>query len=239
LHLPASRHRIDLGTILGRGVPDFAWKSLAAPRPMCVIVALGLGYRMPRAMELDINERRGERTPLDMLLKDIALGSRQAFEKLYRDSSPRLFAICLRIVSQRSEAEDVLQEVYATVWHKAAQYDVERAGAMSWLAMIARNKAIDRIRSQPQTRKTEPLELAEAVPDPTASPQLDAQASADRVRLDECLNELDARRRSLIRAAFFDGSTYEELAVRIGSPLGTVKSWIRRSLLQLRECLER
>lgn len=189
-------------------------------------------------MALDINEPRAERAPLDMLLKDIALGSRQAFEKLYRDSSPRLFAICLRIVPQRAEAEDVLQEVYATVWHKAAQYDVERAGAMAWLAMIARNKAIDRIRSQPQTRKIAPLELAEEIPDPSASPQLDAQASADRVRLDECLKQLDERRRSLIRAAFFDGSTYEELAVRIGSPLGTVKSWIRRSLLQLRECLE-
>jgi RNA polymerase sigma-70 factor (ECF subfamily) len=190
-------------------------------------------------MELDINERGGERAPLEMLLKDIALGSRQSFETLYRDSSPRLFAICLRIVSQRSEAEDVLQEVYATVWHKAAQYDAERAGAMSWLAMIARNKAIDRIRSQQRTHKTEPLEFAEEVPDPTASPQLDAQASTDRIRLDDCLKQLDERRRSLIRAAFFDGSTYEELAVRIGSPLGTVKSWIRRSLLQLRECLER
>ena len=129
-------------------------------------------------MELDTNERRGERTPLDKLLKDIALGSRQAFEKLYRDSSPRLFAICLRIVPQRSEAEDVLQEVFATVWRKAAQYDAERAGAMSWLAMIARNKAIDRIRSQPQARKSEPLEMADEIADPTASPQLDAQASA-------------------------------------------------------------
>jgi RNA polymerase sigma-70 factor, ECF subfamily len=189
-------------------------------------------------MELDINERRGERASLDILLKDIALGSRQAFEKLYRASSPQLFAICLRIVSQRSEAEDVLQEVYATVWRKAAQYDLEQAGAMSWLAMIARNKAIDRIRSQPQTRNTEPLELAEGIPDPTASPQLDAQALAERERLDECLKRLDERRRSLIRAAFFDGSTYEELAARVGSPLGTVKSWIRRSLLQLRECME-
>lgn len=190
-------------------------------------------------MELDINARRGERASLDILLKDIALGSRQAFEKLYRASSPQLFAICLRIVSQRSEAEDVLQEVYATVWRKAAQYDLEQAGAMSWLAMIARNKAIDRIRSHPQTRNTEPLELAEEVPDPTASPQLDAQASAERERLDECLKRLDERRRSLIRAAFFEGSTYEELAARVGSPLGTVKSWIRRSLLQLRECMER
>jgi RNA polymerase sigma-70 factor (ECF subfamily) len=198
----------------------------------------GLAYRMSIGMELDINERRGERTPLDKLLKDIALGSRQAFETVYRDSSPQLFAICLRIVQQRSEAEDVLQEVFATVWRKASQYDVERAAAMSWLAMIARNKSIDRIRSQPPARKSEPLDMAEEIADPTASPQLDAQASAERERLDECLKRLDTRRRSLIRAAFFDGSTYEELAVRIGSPLGTVKSWIRRGLLQLRECLE-
>jgi RNA polymerase sigma-70 factor (ECF subfamily) len=190
-------------------------------------------------MEVDQkSERLGERTPLDKLLKDIALGNRQAFEKLYRDSSPQLFAICLRIVSQRSEAEDVLQEVFATVWRKAAQFDVERAGAMSWLAMIARNKAIDRLRSQPQARKFEPLELADEIADPIASPQRDAQAAGERDRLDECMKRLDDRRRSLIRAAFFDGSTYEELAARVGSPLGTVKSWIRRGLLQLRECLE-
>jgi RNA polymerase sigma-70 factor (ECF subfamily) len=189
-------------------------------------------------MAMDMNQTRVERTPLDKLLEEIALGSRQAFEKLYRDSSPQLFAICLRIVSHRAEAEDVLQEVFATVWRKAAQYDVQRAGAMSWLAMIARNKAIDRIRSHPQARKSEPLELAEGIADPTASPQLDAQASADRERLDECLKRLDDRRRSLIRAAFFDGSTYEELAARVGSPLGSVKSWIRRGLMQLRECLE-
>ncbi len=190
-------------------------------------------------MEVDQKgERLGERTPLDKLLKDIALGNRQAFEKLYRDSSPQLFAICLRIVSQRSEAEDVLQEVFATVWRKAAQFDVERAGAMSWMAMIARNKAIDRLRSQPQARKFEPLELADEIADPIASPQRDAQAAGERDRLDECMKRLDDRRRSLIRAAFFDGSTYEELAARVGSPLGTVKSWIRRGLLQLRECLE-
>ena len=109
---------------------------------------------------------------------------------------------------------------------------------MSWLGMIARNKAIDRIRSQPQARKFEPLSLTEEIADPIASPQQDAQSAAERERLGECLKRLDARRRSLIRAAFFDGSTYEELAARIGSPLGTVKSWIRRGLLQLRECLE-
>lgn len=189
-------------------------------------------------MQATTNERRGEQTPLDKLLTEIALGSRPAFEKLYRDCAPQLFAICLRIVSQRSEAEDVLQEVFATVWRKAAQYDIERAGAMTWLSMIARNKAIDRLRSQPSSRQAEPLDMAEQIADPTASPQLDAQASADRDRLADCLQQLDAQRRSLIRTAFFDGSTYEDLARRIGSPLGTVKSWIRRALMQLRECLE-
>ena len=189
-------------------------------------------------MSTDTNERRNERTPLDKLLNDVALGSRESFETLYRASSPQLFAICLRIVPQRSEAEDVLQEVFATVWRKAGQYDAGRAGAMSWLGMIARNKAIDRIRSEPHTRKVEPLALAEEIADTTASPQQDAQSAAERARLGECLKRLDKRRRSLIHAAFFDGSTYEELAARIGSPLGTVKSWIRRGLLQLRECLE-
>ena len=188
-------------------------------------------------MESIIKQRRDDRTPLDTLLEEIALGSRQAFERLYRESAPRLFAICLRIVPQRAEAEDVLQEVFVTVWRKAAQYDAGRAGAMAWLAMIARNKAIDRIRSESQARQAAPLEMAEEIADPAASPQLDAQASAERELLDECLKRLDVRRRSLIRAAFFDGSTYEELAVRIGSPLGTVKSWVRRALMQLRECL--
>lgn len=189
-------------------------------------------------MQANVNERRGAGVPLEQLLAEVALGSRQAFEHLYRDCAPRLFAICLRVVAQRPEAEDVLQDVFATVWRKAAQYDAGRAGAMAWLAMIARNKAIDRLRSQPLPRQSVPLELAEDVADPSASPPLDAQASADRERLDECLNRLDAKRGSLIRMAFFDGSTYEELANRIGSPLGTVKSWIRRGLLQLRECLE-
>ena len=174
----------------------------------------------------------------EALLAQVALGNRAAFEALYRGTANRLFGICLRVLTQRSEAEDALQEVYTTVWRKAAQFDPEKASATAWLAMIARNKAIDRIRSQPHARKFEPMELADEIPDPAASPQRDAQAAGERERLDECMKRLDDRRRSLIRAAFFDGSTYEELAARVGSPLGTVKSWIRRGLLQLRECLE-
>lgn len=175
----------------------------------------------------------------EALLARVALGSRDAFEELYGQTSAKLFGICLRVLPVRAEAEDVLQEVFATIWQKAAQYDVNRASALAWLGMIARNRSIDRLRTLPAGAHTAPIDLVAEMTDPQAAPHEDVERAADRQRLDNCLEELDTRRRALIRAAFFDGSTYEELAVRSGSPLGSVKSWIRRGLLQLRTCLER
>jgi RNA polymerase sigma-70 factor, ECF subfamily len=175
----------------------------------------------------------------EALLARVALGSRDAFEQLYGLTSAKLFGICLRVLPVRAEAEDVLQEVFATIWQKAAQYDATRASALAWLAMIARNRAIDRLRALPAGGHTTPIDLVAELTDPQAAPHDDAERAGDRKRLDNCLKELDSRRRTLICAAFFDGSTYEELAVRSGSPLGSVKSWIRRGLLQLRTCLER
>lgn len=173
------------------------------------------------------------------LLVDVANGSRSAFETLYRATSSRLFGICLRLIPDRAEAEDVLQEVYASVWHKAAQFDVARASASTWLGMIARHKAIDRLRAMPAPYRQAPIELADRLADPEASPLQHAEAMSDRERLEGCMEQLDDRRRMLIRTAFFEGATYEELAARSGSPLGSVKSWIRRGLMQLRTCLER
>jgi RNA polymerase sigma-70 factor, ECF subfamily len=175
---------------------------------------------------------------LDGLLVDVANGNRAAFESLYLATSSRLFGVCVRILPDRAEAEDVLQEVYAGIWHKARQFDPARAGAMAWLATIARNRAIDRLRGLPAPGRMAPLEAAAEVADPGASPQQNAEAAAVNRRLHGCLQQLDERRESLIRAAFFDGATYEELAARAGSPLGSVKSWIRRGLQQLRACLE-
>lgn len=180
-----------------------------------------------------------QETPgLDGLLAEIANGSRNAFESLYRATSSKLLSVCLRVVSDRGEAEDVLQEVFATIWHKAHQFDPSRASPIAWLAMIARNKAIDRVRAQPARGTLAPIEFADDIADAGASPLQSAVSANERDRLEACIDQLDARRQSLIRAAFFDGSTYEELAQRIASPLGTVKSWIRRGLLQLRGCLE-
>jgi RNA polymerase sigma-70 factor (ECF subfamily) len=175
---------------------------------------------------------------LDALLIDVAGGSRNAFESLYRATSSRLFGICLRVLPDRGEAEDVLQEVFTAIWHKAYQFDPSRASPIAWLAMIARNKAIDRLRSQQSRGPMSPIEFADDIADTAATPLQSAVSADERERLEQCMERLDDRRRSLIRAAFFDGSTYEELAQRIASPLGSVKSWIRRGLLQLRECLD-
>jgi RNA polymerase sigma-70 factor (ECF subfamily) len=175
---------------------------------------------------------------LEALLAQIAMGNRTAFDALYRSTANRLFGICLRVLTQRAEAEDALQDVYTAVWRKAAQFDPTKASATSWLAMIARNKSIDRLRSLPAQRARASLELVENLEDPAASPPQQVQTATDRAQLEHCLERLEPRRRSLIRAAFFDGLTYEELSTTIEAPLGSIKSWIRRGLLQLRECLD-
>jgi RNA polymerase sigma-70 factor (ECF subfamily) len=176
--------------------------------------------------------------PENELLARVARGDRDAFERLYNATSSRLFGVCLRLVADRSEAEDVLQDVYVSAWRKAPQFDPQKSSAAVWLAAIARHRAIDRLRASAGLREQAPVELAESQPDPAPAPSHQAEADSERARLDDCVGQLEPRRRSLIRTAFFDGATYEELAARSGSPLGSVKSWIRRGLLQLRACLE-
>ena len=173
------------------------------------------------------------------LLLATANGDRAAFERLYRSTSSRLFGVCLRIIPQRAEAEDVLQEVFTNVWRKATQFDPARASGLTWLTMMARNRAIDHIRAGRASRQSVPIDLAEELVDAAPDAQGAAEAMLEGHRLDVCLGELEAPRQQLVRTAFFEGITYEELAQRSGTPLGTVKSWIRRSLVKLKACLER
>jgi RNA polymerase sigma-70 factor (ECF subfamily) len=178
------------------------------------------------------------RSQLAAALVRIAAGDRAALRLIYQDTSAKLFGVCLRILNDRSEAEDVLQDVYVTVWRKAAGFDPSRGSPITWLVAIARNRAIDRLRSRAVRPRMEPIEAAEAVSDP-APPAVEYVELAQRhQRLAHCLEELDARHSAAIRSAFLDGATYEELAGRMGVPLGTMKSWIRRGLLKLRTCLE-
>ena len=175
-------------------------------------------------------------------LRDVVLavagGDRAAFETLYGLTSAKLFGVCLRILGKRSDAEDVLQETYTTIWHKAGLFDPERASPITWLVMIARNKAIDRARAEAGEQHATPIELAGELSDDAPQPAAAAEARDSGRRLDHCLDQLEPRQRALIRTAFFEGATYENLAARGGVPLGSVKSWIRRGLIKLKACLE-
>ena len=167
----------------------------------------------------------------------IASGDRGALQQLYQATSAKLFGVCLRILNDRSEAEDVLQEVYIAVWTKADRFDPARASPITWLAVMARNRAIDRQR-QVGRRTSRPIEDAEGVPDAAASSVDRLVASDEKRRLDDCLSQLEAPQRTAVRTAFFEGRTYEDVAAVLAVPLGTIKSWIRRSLLKLKACLE-
>jgi len=179
------------------------------------------------------------RSQLVAALTRVAGGDRAALRIVYQDTSAKLFGVCLRILNDRSEAEDVLQDVYVTVWRKAATFDPARASPITWLVAIARNRAIDRLRASAVSRRAEAIENAEAVRD-EAPAALDLVVAAEQqARLKTCLDELEERQSSVIRSAFLDGMTYEQLAERMNVPLGTMKSWIRRGLIKLRACLER
>jgi RNA polymerase sigma-70 factor, ECF subfamily len=178
------------------------------------------------------------RKELAAALVRVAAGDRAALRNVYQDTSAKLFGICLRILKDRSEAEDVLQDVYVTVWRKAAAFDPGRASPITWLVAIARNRAIDRLRASALSRRMEPIEAADAVSDPAPAAVERIELAQQHQRLARCLEELEARHASAIRAAFLEGATYEELAASMRVPLGTMKSWIRRGLLKLRACLE-
>ncbi len=173
------------------------------------------------------------RSQLAAALMRVADGDRGALRIVYQDTSAKLFGVCLRILHDRSEAEDVLQDVYLSVWRKAASFDPGRASPITWMVAIARNRAIDRLRASAVSRRIEPIEAADAVSDPAPAAVERVELAQQHQRLAGCLEELEARHSSAIRAAFLDGATYEELAARMSVPLGTMKSWIRRGLLKL------
>lgn len=174
---------------------------------------------------------------LTPLMERIAAGEREALRQLYQATSAKLFGVCLRILSDREESEDVLQDVYVTIWRRADRFDGARASVMTWVSTIARNRAIDRLRARGPMAYAEQVDDLE-IADGQDSAETLLSAADDRNRLHGCMSELDDRTQSVIRTAFFEGVTYEALAKRMDAPLGTVKSWIRRGLAKLKGCLQ-
>lgn len=176
------------------------------------------------------------RVRLIQALAGTADEDRVAFAEVYHLTSRKLFGICLRICGTRQAAEDVLQDVYLTIWRRAGAYEPGRASPITWLATIARNRAIDWRRAHRLAPVDDDRALA-LVPDLAPRPGDDLVVEQENQLLQGCLDTLDAEGRDAIRTAFFGGLTYAELAELRGVPLGTMKSRIRRGLLKLRECL--
>jgi len=180
-----------------------------------------------------------ELDPLADLLSAAGGGDRRAFARLYKLSSPILFAVAMRMLRRREAAEEVVQEAYVAIWRKAGQYRLDRGQPMSWMIAIVRNRAIDRLRK----RGREPDatanidDLANVLPSGDGRPADTALAATSALR--ECMGQLKVTQQQAIYLAYYHGLTHEELAVRLDAPLGTVKSAVRRGLMQLRECLER
>lgn len=186
-------------------------------------------------------------------LSRTALGDRTAFEQLYRDTGAYLFGVVLRVVQERGLAEDVLQEVYVNVWRAAASYDVARAQPLTWLTHVARHRAIDALRrakagpdtvnlgaaSEDADPGDEGPDALEQLPDPAAGPLERLQASAEAHALTHCIGVLTAEQRQCLALAYYQGLSHSETAEQLAQPLGTVKSWVRRALLSLRDCLAR
>ncbi|MEZ2131628.1 MULTISPECIES: sigma-70 family RNA polymerase sigma factor [unclassified Sinorhizobium] len=171
------------------------------------------------------------------LISRVALGDRRAFAALHDATSPKLFSICLRILKDRIEAEEALQEIYVKIWQRAKVFSTSSGTSSAWLAAIARNQAIDTIRARRPV--ADELESAYDLADTGLDPETHAVLKGEGRRIDTCMEELDADRAVAVKKAYVEGLSYQELADEFGVPLNTMRTWLRRSLLKLRECLER
>jgi RNA polymerase sigma-70 factor (ECF subfamily) len=175
---------------------------------------------------------------ISQLIAEVAGANERSLKELFDRTSPKLFGICLRILHDKQEAEDALQEVFVSVWRRAGSFDAGRSSPITWLATIARNRSIDRLRASSRLRTMAPSDEALDVIDTSADSFALASLAQDGARLHTCLEKLDPKQNGAIREAFFDGFAYSQLAERAGVPLGTMKSWIRRGLQSLKKCLE-
>jgi RNA polymerase sigma-70 factor (ECF subfamily) len=172
-----------------------------------------------------------------VLISRVALQDQNAFSELYRRTSPKLFAVCLRILREKTDAEEALQEVYVKIWQRADRFAASDHPSMPWLATIARNQSIDMIRSRKPV--ADEIDSAYDLADGEPDPEKQAVMKGEGRRIDRCMEELEADRAQAVRSAYVEGLSYQELAEQYAVPLNTMRTWLRRSLIKLRECMDR
>ncbi len=179
--------------------------------------------------------------PLLRLLQETASGERDAFRLLYDSSSAKLFGVILRIVKRQDLAEEILQEVYLIIWNKANTYNPSLGRPLSWMITIARNKTFDTLRGI--EAKSQTLEFNENDDGyyQTALLEISSKTidATDRISLQNCLDETTTQARESVSLAYIHGYSREELATHYSVPVNTIKTWLRRALIDLKNCLER
>lgn len=170
----------------------------------------------------------------DMIAR-VAIGDRKAFEALYDATRLKLFGVCLRVLKNRAEAEDALQDAYIKIWRNADRYSANGFSPMTWLITVTRNLCIDRIRARIYLNgdMDEVAQFADDAPGPEAQ----AVAGSERARIVACMDELEPEKATAVRRAYLEGATYQELSIDLDVPLNTIRTWLRRSLAKLRACL--
>ncbi|MES0875412.1 sigma-70 family RNA polymerase sigma factor [Sinimarinibacterium thermocellulolyticum] len=178
---------------------------------------------------------------LARLLSATANQDQIAFHRLYDATSAHLFGLLLRILRRRDWAEEALQDCFLKIWQKADTYSPDKGAPLTWLMTIARYRALDLLRmKRPEVELPEDGEDASmrfADDSSTMDPEAGAVAHEGMGRLAECMKALQAEQRRSVLLAYYEGYTHQELARHLQAPLGTVKSWVRRGLQRLRECL--
>jgi len=174
---------------------------------------------------------------ISKLIMRTALCDRAAFNQLYDRVSAKLFGVCLRVLKDPEDAEEALQEVFVKIWTRADRFAVSELSPMSWLVAIARNQAIDRLRAR--AKPSGNPDAVSDLPDPAPGPEDRLIAEARKTAIQRCLDELEDDRAAAVRGAYINGDSYAELAKRHDVPLNTMRTWLRRGLQKLRECLER
>jgi len=191
---------------------------------------------------LFVEECRGaevsETRELEDLLQACGRGDAAALKALYTRTAPQLLGILVRVLGNRASAEDVLQEVFVSIWQRAGQYDQFKGRAMSWMVAIARNRAIDMQRKFRPTVLLDAAELAGAEQLQVTGPAENTEFGSARRSLGRCLELLNTAQRQCLLLAYQSGLTQERIALTMKQPLGSVKSWVRRGLQSLKGCLE-
>jgi RNA polymerase sigma-70 factor, ECF subfamily len=206
--------------------------------PRLAVLDASVVCKVPNKGPHTVQRTQPSITPDDLvlLLKRIASQDREAFNSLYAATAAKLYGVILRITVRRDLADELLQETYVKIWNRAGAFDPTRGAAVTWMATIARHTALDSVRRVTHVSiedRPDVLEFASDAPGP--DDRLEQSESARR--LSHCLEGLDAEKRKIVVLAYIEGHSREELAKHFARPVATIKTWLHRSLAQLKDCL--